>query len=57
MPSHLLNHGVTQLHDHVSNNSNPAANPGVSRGNQEHVHIANTKEIGLQEVVYPGLAF
>jgi hypothetical protein len=52
LPSHLLNPGVIQLCDHVSNNSNPAANPGVSTGNQEHVHIANTEETNLQEVVY-----
>jgi hypothetical protein len=44
LPFHLLNPSIMQLRDHVSNNCNPAANPGVSTGNQEHVHIANTEE-------------
>jgi hypothetical protein len=52
LPSHLLNPRVIQLCDHVSNNSNLAANPGVSTGNQEHVHVANTEETNLQEAVY-----
>jgi hypothetical protein len=36
----------------VSNNSNPAANPAMSTGLQEHVHTPNTEEPGLQEIVH-----
>jgi hypothetical protein len=52
LPPNLLNTGVIQLRDHVSNNSNPVANPSVSTRPQEHVHTTNTEEPGLQEMVH-----